>query len=49
MDGMVNIQIDLTEIQCEDIDWIHLVQDRAQWRVVRDKEPSGAIKWLGIS
>jgi hypothetical protein len=26
-----NIKMDLTEIVCEDVDWIHLAQDRDQW------------------
>jgi ribosome biogenesis protein Nip4 len=29
-----NIRMDLREIGWEDVDWIHLVQDRDQWRVV---------------
>jgi hypothetical protein len=27
-----NIRMDLREIGWEDVDWIHLVQDRGQWR-----------------
>jgi hypothetical protein len=26
-----NIGMDLREIGCEDVDWIHLAQDRDQW------------------
>jgi hypothetical protein len=27
-----NIRMDLREIRCEHVDWIHLAQDRDQWR-----------------
>jgi hypothetical protein len=27
-----NIRRDLVEISCEGVDWIHLAQDRDQWR-----------------
>jgi hypothetical protein len=30
----VNGKIDLTEIGWEGVNWIHLVQDRDQWRAV---------------
>jgi 3-oxoacyl-ACP reductase-like protein len=26
----INVKIDLTEIGCEDVDWIHLTQDMVQ-------------------
>jgi len=26
-----NIRMDLREIGCEGVDWIHLIQDRVQW------------------
>jgi hypothetical protein len=29
-----NIKMDLTEIGCDDMDWIHLAQDRDQWRAL---------------
>jgi hypothetical protein len=29
-----NIRIDLTELRWEDVDWIHVSQDRDQWRVL---------------
>jgi hypothetical protein len=29
-----NIKIDLRETECGRIDWIHLAQDRDQWRAV---------------
>jgi hypothetical protein len=29
-----NIIMDLTEIEWENVDWIHLVQDRDQWRAL---------------
>jgi hypothetical protein len=29
-----NIRMDLTEIGWEGVDWIHLAQDRDQWRVI---------------
>jgi hypothetical protein len=29
-----NIRMDLREIGWEDVDWIHLAQDRNQWRAV---------------
>jgi hypothetical protein len=27
-----NIRIDVTEIEWEGVDWMHLAQDRAQWQ-----------------
>jgi hypothetical protein len=27
-----NIKTDLKEIECEDVGWIHLFQDRVQWQ-----------------
>jgi hypothetical protein len=29
-----NIGMDLREIEWEDVDWIHLAQDRNQWRAL---------------
>jgi hypothetical protein len=29
-----NIKIDLREIGCDGVDWVDLVQDRDQWRVL---------------
>jgi hypothetical protein len=29
-----NIKLDLKEMLCEDVDWIHTAQDRDQWRAV---------------
>jgi hypothetical protein len=29
-----NIKIDLKQIECEDVNWIHLAQDRVQWRAL---------------
>jgi hypothetical protein len=29
-----NSRMDLREIRCEVMDWIHLVQDRDQWRAL---------------
>jgi hypothetical protein len=29
-----NIKMYPTEIGCDDVDWIHLVQNRVQWRAV---------------
>jgi len=29
-----NIRTDLNEVGWEDVDWIHLTQDRDQWRAV---------------
>jgi hypothetical protein len=29
-----NIKIDLREIEWDGVDWIELVQDRAQWRAL---------------
>jgi len=29
-----NIKMDLREIGWEDVDWIHLAQDRDQWRAL---------------
>jgi hypothetical protein len=27
-----NIKMDIQEVECEDMDWIELAQDREQWR-----------------
>jgi hypothetical protein len=29
-----NIRMEIREIGCEGVDWIHLAQDRDQWRAV---------------
>jgi hypothetical protein len=29
-----NIRMELKEICCEDVDWIHLAQDKDQWRAL---------------
>jgi hypothetical protein len=29
-----NIKLDLKELECEDMDWIELAQDRDRWRVI---------------
>jgi hypothetical protein len=29
-----NITIDLQDVWCEDVDWIHLSQDKNQWRAL---------------
>jgi hypothetical protein len=29
-----NIKIDLTEIGCDGVEWIHLAQDKDQWPIV---------------
>jgi hypothetical protein len=41
-----NIRMDLREIVWEGVDWMHLVQDRAQWwaLVGTVNEPSGSVK-----
>jgi hypothetical protein len=40
-----NIRMDLRETGWEDVDWIHLAQDRDQWEACeRGNEPSGSIK-----
>jgi hypothetical protein len=31
-----NIKLDLKETECEGVEWIHLAQDRVQWRAVVD-------------
>jgi hypothetical protein len=31
-----NVRMDLREIEWEDVGWIHLAQDRDQWRAVVD-------------
>jgi hypothetical protein len=31
---MDNIKMGLEEIGCEDVDWIHLAEDRVQWWVL---------------
>jgi len=31
---IINIEMDLKEIRCGSVDWIHLAQDRVQWRAV---------------
>jgi hypothetical protein len=32
IDGRIHIKIDLVGIGWEDVDWIHLGQDKDQWR-----------------
>jgi hypothetical protein len=41
-----NIKMDLREREWDGMDWIHLVQDRDQWRALckHGNEPSGSIK-----
>jgi hypothetical protein len=34
VDGEDNIKIDIREIKLEDVDWIHLAQDRDMWRAL---------------
>jgi hypothetical protein len=29
-----NIKMNLSETECEGVDWIHLAQDRGQWQAV---------------
>jgi hypothetical protein len=43
---MGNIKMDLREIGWDGMDWIHLAQDRDQWRALvnNGNEPSGSIK-----
>jgi hypothetical protein len=31
-----NIKINLIETKCSDMDWIHLAQDRNQWRALEN-------------
>jgi hypothetical protein len=31
---MDNIKVDITEIDCDGMDWIDLAQDREQWRAL---------------
>jgi hypothetical protein len=39
-----NTTMDLKEIVWEDVEWMHLAEDRGQWRVVEsDTEPFGSI------
>jgi hypothetical protein len=40
------IKMDLGEVGCEDVDWIHLAQDRDQWRTVLDRAVSICIPYL---
>jgi len=37
-----NIKLNLTEVKCKDVDWIHLAQDSAQCK--HSNESSGFIK-----
>jgi hypothetical protein len=40
-----NIRMVLTEIIWEPVDWIHMAQDRDQWRdLVNTNEPWGSVK-----
>jgi hypothetical protein len=32
VDGRVNINIDLQEVECGCMDWVELAQDREKWR-----------------
>jgi hypothetical protein len=34
VDGRINIRMDLREIGWEGVDWMHLDQDRGQWRAL---------------
>jgi hypothetical protein len=34
VNGKIMLRVDLREIELEDVDWMHLVQDRDQWRTV---------------
>jgi len=34
LDGEDNIRMDLRGIEWEDVDWMHLAEDRDQWRAV---------------
>jgi hypothetical protein len=38
VDGRVIFKMDAKEIACKDVDWIHLAQDRDQWRAVVSTE-----------
>jgi hypothetical protein len=31
---IINIRMDLREIELEDVDWIHVAQERDQWRTL---------------
>jgi hypothetical protein len=45
--------MDPKEIGCEELNWIHVAQDRYQWQVLGNtgvsSESSGSIKCFGIS
>jgi hypothetical protein len=44
-----NIKMDLRELGCSGVDWIHLAQDRDQWTtLVNNNRPSGSIKFWEI-
>jgi hypothetical protein len=32
--GKVNVRMDVREIGCDGVGWMHLAQDRDQWRAV---------------
>jgi hypothetical protein len=46
-----NIRMDVRGVEYEGVDWIHLAENRNQWRVVVNtvmNQPSGSIKGRGF-
>jgi hypothetical protein len=41
---MDNIKVDLPEIRCEGLNWIHLDPDSIQWWALVNTVPSGSMK-----
>jgi hypothetical protein len=43
---LLDIELNLNEIGCEDVDWFHLTQDSDQWLAFCEhgNEPSSSIK-----
>jgi hypothetical protein len=44
-----NIGMDLREVRFEDVDWIHLAQDRDKWRALVNTVMKGFHRMRGIS
>jgi hypothetical protein len=42
------IRRNLRKIGCEDVDWIHLAQDRAQWQAVVNTVMLGSVRSGGF-
>jgi hypothetical protein len=46
VDGNIIFRMDLREIVCDDTGWMHLAQDRNQWRAVFNTVMNHKILWI---